>query len=121
MKPLLAFANFCTPAIVLGVIIGRDFKPRFCLLIIDLIFTSFFFGHVYPFRLKSGQREGYTEGIAVKIRKVRTKERLHGTGTGSVGVVAALCILALMRTQANDIFCRVVIRRGSGKSACVIR
>lgn len=35
---------------------------------------------------------------------MRTKERLHGTGTDSIGVVAALCILALMRTQANDIF-----------------
>lgn len=74
-----------------------------------------------PFRLGSGQGEGHTEGIAVGIRKERTKERLHGTGADSIGVVAALCILALMRTQANDIFCRVVIRRGSGKSACVIR
>ena len=59
---------------------------------------------MYPFRLGSGQGEGHIEGIAVKMRKVRTKERLHRTDTDSVGVVAALCILALMRTQANDIF-----------------
>ncbi len=75
-----------------------------------------------PFRLGSGQGEGHIESIAIRIRKERTKERLHGTDTDSVGVVAALCILALMRTQANDIlFCCEIIRLGSGKSACVIR